>query len=69
MWNRDFDEDFETMDEEWERLQKERVAEISWKIENRISDEDLERGPIAYDAITGEPIYENGGCYNPYTDD
>lgn len=61
--------EYETMDEEWERLQREEAAEIAWKIENRISDEDLEEGPIFYDAITGHPIYRHGGCYDPRYDE
>ena len=57
------------MDEEWERLQDEEVRQTMWEIENRISAEDLDNGPIAYDAITGRPIYEHGGCYDPGYDD
>lgn len=29
----------------------------------------FDNGPIAYDAITGRPIYEHGGCYDPGYDD
>jgi len=67
MWYRE--DDYETMDEEWERLQKEEVEQTMWEIENRISAEDLDNGPIAYDAITGRPIYEHGGSYDPGYDD
>lgn len=67
MWYRE--DDYETMDEEWERLQKEEVEQTMWEIENRISAEDLDNGPIAYDAITGKPIYEHGGSYDPGYDD
>lgn len=60
---------YESPDEEWERIQREEAAEIAWKIENRISDEDLEEGPILYDAFTGAAIYRHGGCYDPRYDD
>lgn len=66
---KDYYDEFETMDEEWERLQREEAEEISWKILNRISEKDFEDGPIAYDVITGRPIYEHGGCYNPNYDE
>ncbi len=56
-------------EDDFESLDREYVDEISWKIMNRISAEDLENGPIAYDAITGRPIYEHGGCYDPGYDD
>ncbi len=68
-YNDDYYDGYESMDEEWDRLQREAAEEIAWKIENRISDEDLEEGPILYDAITGRPIYRNGGCYDPRYDD
>ena len=66
MW---YEDDYETMDEEWEHLQDEEVRQTMWEIENRISAEDIDNGPIAYDAITGRPIYEHGGCYDPEYDD
>ena len=66
MW---YEDNYETMDEEWERLQDEEVRQTMWEIENIISAEDIDNGPIAYDAITGRPIYEHGGCYDPGCDD
>lgn len=56
-------------EDDFESLDREYSEEISWKIMNRISAEDLENGPIAYDVITGRPIYEHGGCYDPGYDD
>ena len=57
-------EGYESPDDEWERLQREQSQRIAWEIENRISDEDMEEGPILYDAFTGAPIYRHGGCWH-----
>ncbi len=58
-------EDYESRDEEWDRLQKELHDEIVDRIENTISEDDWEEGPMCYDTITGVPIYRHGGYYPP----
>lgn len=60
-------EEYMRRENDFYAMQAEEAKEIEWKILNSISDEDLEEGPMLYDAITGAPIYRHGGCYNPHT--